>query len=226
MVTGEGETLNLALNHTRTYGRAVKETHFDIVRELTAADTALLAEERGIKPTQIKRLRDAHHHIARLVAEGLTNSEIREATGYTVSRISILKSDPAFAQLTSFYRQNLEQIRDEVYADSHRLTAAVRHVSLELILDRFEETPELISNDFALDTFKATADRSGQGPQTKSTSVSVNIDYAGRAAAGRLRASRPSVVDSTPMPALESTTGPGQTAGESDRDGGGSDAGS
>lgn len=182
--------MDLALDLTRSSGRAAKAVSVEIVRELTSADLALLETERGIKPSSIKRLRDAHHAMARLIAQGLSGTEISIITGYSQSRISILKADPTFSDLVTFYKNNLEALRDAAFADGQVKMAAVRNDLIEELHDRVLDAPETLSTDQILDGIKVTSDRTGLGPQSKSTNVNVNVDLAARVAAGRQRVER------------------------------------
>ena len=58
-----------------------------------------LAEgERGVNVApMLKRLRDSHHAVARLLAHGLTPFQVSLQTGYSPSRISTLQADPNFS---------------------------------------------------------------------------------------------------------------------------------
>lgn len=180
--------LDLAIDLTRSSGRAARPVSCEIVRELNAADLALLETEQGIKPNPIKRLRDSHHSLARLVAQGLSGHEMSVITGYSQSRISILKADPAFSELVAFYKANLERIRDELAADGIAKLTALFNDAVEEMHDRILDTPEVLSMDQLGDTAKFAADRIGLGPASKSTSVNINLDYAEQVAAGRRRA--------------------------------------
>ena len=181
----ENGDLDLALDLTRTSGRASKAVSVELVRQLNAADLVLLDTEKGIKPNAIKRLRDSHHTMARLVAEGLSGTEIAARTGYSQSRISILKSDPAFAELVAFYKSNVEEVRDAAFAEGMTKLAAAFNDAVEELQNRLHDNPELMSTDQVLDVIKATADRIGLGPASKSTNLNVTYNLAARVAAGR-----------------------------------------
>lgn len=59
---------------------------------------------RDAAPTRVAKFRDSHHAIARCYALGLRDCEVAAQTGYSLSRLSILKSDPAFGDLIERYR--------------------------------------------------------------------------------------------------------------------------
>jgi len=179
--------VDLDIEPIRTTGRAAKVVQGEIVRQLNSADLALLDTERGIKAPSLKKLRDSHHAIAKCVAQGLAGTEIAQITGYSQSRISILKADPAFQELVAFYSGKVQNAFEEANIDAAAKLAAVRNDILEELQDRLNDEPEKIPTETLLDGLKVTADRSGFGPASKSTNLNVNIDLADRIAAGRRR---------------------------------------
>jgi hypothetical protein len=177
--------LNLfGLGQPRTRGRSSRELHPTQGRELTSADLALLDTERGITAPALTRIRDSHHSLARCLATGMKPAEASIVTGYSGSRISILQADPAFRELVEFYRANTKM----AFADVHDRMAALNLDALQELQRRVEEDGENMSAEFLLDLVKLLADRTGHGPQTKSTNVNVNVDIAARMEAGRRRA--------------------------------------
>lgn len=182
--------MDLDLEPVRASGRAKQPLTAEIIREITPADLALLATEQGIKPPLIKALRDSHHAIARCVAEGKPNTETMLITGYSASRISILKADPAFQELVEFYRNSVEEARDEAFTDGLAKASAIRNDLMETYHDRLLDTPEAFDIEALESGIKTFADRSGLGPQSKSTNVNVNVDLAARVSAGRQRVAR------------------------------------
>ena len=169
-------------------GRPPKTAYGDVIRSLTEDDLALLKQERGVRPQPIKALREAHHSIARLIAEGRPNYEVASLTGYSQSRISILKVDPAFQELVEHYRGRVEELRDFDFEAGAARAKAIRDRVFDEIEDRLEDAPHTFCNADLRDLAKDFMDRTGLGPASKSTNVNVNIDYAERVARGRLRA--------------------------------------
>lgn len=174
---------DLGLTIIRTTGRASSPPVVISERELTPADLVLLSVEKGSKPPALKRIRDAHHSIARLVSEGRPAAEISAITGYSQSRLSILKSDPAFAELVEFYRG----AQNEVHADvTIRLQQALLN-SIEIMNEKLEDTPaDEIKFKELRENIKVLADRTGFGP-AKTTQVDVRIGFADRLEAARAR---------------------------------------
>lgn len=177
--------MDLDIPLPRTRGRAPKPVNAIQLRELTSADLALLSEEKGSKAPEIKAIRDSHHKLARLLASGCKPAEASLATGYSLSRISILLSTPAFQELLATYR---EGVQAEFYDFAGKM-ATLAASAVDELNERLEAQPEDFSTGQLLDVVKTMADRSGFGPSTKSTNVNVNVDLAGRLEAARRRAS-------------------------------------
>lgn len=206
---------DLALDLTRTSGRAAKAVQVEIVRALTVADLELLEMERGIKPVAVKRMRDSHHLIARYIAKGLSGAEVAALTGYSQSRISILRSDPAFSELAEFYRANLKDIQDEVDRSGYAKAVAIRDEAMDLVLDRLIDTPETVNLDQAAEIALKFGDRTGLVPASRSSSLVAHIDLADQVAAGRQRIEKLSAVVQASLPAPTPTAGPGETIDQS-----------
>ena len=67
--------MDLDLDILRTTGRASRPLQAELVREITPADLALLATEKGVKAAPIVKLRASHHALARCLAGGMKPSE-------------------------------------------------------------------------------------------------------------------------------------------------------
>lgn len=182
-------------------GRPGKEVAVEVIRELTSADLALIGTGPA-KVTSLKKIRDSHHNIARLLAEGKSNAEVSEVTGYGQSRISVLKGDPAFQDLISHYRKDVDLAQSIAFADNAMKMASINGDFLDELQDRLDNQPEAFSPDTILDAIKVLSDRTGLGAQSRSTNVNINLDYAGRVAAGRQRVSRLGL-ESSPGPVVE-----------------------
>lgn len=177
--------LNLDLHLS---GRKAHAVGAEVLRELTLSDLGLLATERGVQPTRLQRITDRHHALARCLATGMGATEAGLVTGYTGSRISVLRGDPAFEELIAFYQGDKAK---PVLDLQERMTSLALDATLEL-QDRLELDPEKVSTDQLLDTIKLTADRTGNGP--KQTNVNVNVNLGDRMKAARERAALPAPV--------------------------------
>lgn len=167
----------------RTKGRAGKQITFGPVRELAAADLALLASERGVKPTAILQLRERHHALARCLAGGISNTEASVITGYDPSRISILKSDPLFQALIEDYKSMSASVTADFVERANVLAVTVVNRLQEAVEN--EESP--LSPSTLLEIGKFTADRTGNAPTAKTQNVNVNVNLGDRLRAARER---------------------------------------
>jgi len=172
----------------------------ELARQIGDADLSLLGalEESSESPVAsgsglpvasgggLRRLRDSHHQLARLLARGVSNIEASSVTGYSASYISLLKKDPSFEELVAFYRSNEELAQADV---TFRLTALNLGFIGEL-QDRLEFHAEGMSNSFVLEAVKVLSDRTGHAPMAKSLNVNVNL--AGRLESARRRAAEAS----------------------------------
>lgn len=118
----------------------------------------------------LARIRGIHHELAKMLASGLRETEVAAATGYSLSRISVLKGDPAFKQLVDFY----SKASAEVFTDVRKQLATLSSDILGEIQDRLEQKPESFSPSALTELAKLTLDRSGFAPVTKSVSISAN----------------------------------------------------
>jgi hypothetical protein len=107
------------------------------VRDLTPDDLARLAEPtRAVVPATL-RLRQSHHTLARLIAQGTGNAEISAITGYAPATISRLRSDPALCELVAYYAQMAEQ----QFVDVHSRLAVLGTTAVEILQEKLDETP-------------------------------------------------------------------------------------
>lgn len=177
------EVLGLNLSGPRTRGRPPKPIEATLGRELTAADIEMLSVDRGVKPQAVARLRDSHHALARCLASGMKPADAALATGYSVSRISILQSDPAFADLLRHYRAGDQLIQSDIAARYQTMSLD----ALEILRERMLDEPDSFRPELLLEISKVWADRTGHGPQTKNQNLNVNIDLAARLESARRR---------------------------------------
>lgn len=180
----------------RTTGRAKTALSAEIERELEESDIASLLTERGVKAPQIVQLRERHHALARLIAEGHKPKEAAIMCRYTQSRLSILQGDPAFQELIAHYRT----VVNEQFVDFQQKLADLAIDAAGVLQERLEDAPEKVSDAMLLQIVTVGADRTGHGPSQK-TEVNVKIGMAERLASAnrRLNAMR----DVTPKEAAE-----------------------
>lgn len=189
--------MTLGLETLRLTGRAAMPIAAEFVRALTAEDLEMLSKERSVqKPKELSSLAmlsERHRNLARLIAMGKPDWECAVITGYTPSRISILKTDPAMKNLIKHYTEE----KDIVYVQAHEKMAQVASTGLDILQERLENPEEIakMSTGQLLQIIEVSADRSGMGPSSKSE-VNVNVNIAERLEAARKRArdaSRPQI---------------------------------
>jgi hypothetical protein len=117
---------------------------FQIIRSLTPDDLPDLVSPPPLGSTAptVQSLRASHHQLAQLLARGTAATEASLITGYSISRISILKSDPTFAELLASYAVN----RELVFADTLDRMRILGLSTLDELQDRLEADPARWSN--------------------------------------------------------------------------------
>lgn len=157
-----------------------------VSRELTEADKILLESQPVAvrNGTTLRRLRDSHHRIAKLLADGLRPGEVSQITGYSLSRISVLQADPAMQELIAFYTEN--KIKE--YSDFHARMADLGMDALQELHARLDEDPDKMDNDFLRGLVKDLADRTGHAPVSKNVNINAHVNLADRLTRARQRA--------------------------------------
>ena len=129
---------------------------YEVVRPLNEADLALLAQPASIQPnTELKRITDRHHALAKLLASGVAEGEAALIVGYESSRVSVLKQSPAFQELHAFYQKEAKEKFSSVL---DHMAGLSRDALLEL-RDRLEVSPERFSNLDLMRLMTETVDR-------------------------------------------------------------------
>lgn len=137
-------------------GRRPAPLDYLVTRELGAEDVVKLWELPAERVTPLKKLRYNHHLLAKAVASGKSLMECSAITGLTGARISVIKNDPAFMELVSFYAEELH----EVFVDVHARMASLGTSVLEELQERFEDAPDKFSKKELMELFTTMADRS------------------------------------------------------------------
>lgn len=174
--------MNLGL---RTTGRAVKPITAEVERELGLDDVASLMEERGVQAPTVAVLRERHHALARLVAEGMRPGEAALMLRYSQSRMSVLLGDPAFQELVEHYRG----LVNEEFVDFQKKLSELAIDAAHILQSRMEEKPEDLSDALVLQIVQVGADRTGHGPSQKSE-VNIKVGLAERISSAHERSLR------------------------------------
>jgi hypothetical protein len=144
----------------RLLGNVPRQLFIEHARDLTEADLAALATNRGTKPKSLVRIHASHHSLAKCLATGMKQSQAALVTGYNQSRISILLQDPAFSALVEDYRAEAKSI----FADLAERMNNMSLDAIELLQERLHDNPETFSIPLLIDVVKTFADRTGHGP--------------------------------------------------------------
>lgn len=180
----------------RLAGRPSSHVEFSVVRELSIEDLDELAAPRASSGSGLKKIQSKHHHLAKLLAQGMSPGEAGIISGYSSSRVSILQADPTFQELLAFYRQ----MDDEAFKETRELLGDVTRDALGILSDRLEEQPDDFSNRELLQIIEKGADRSGNGPSQK-VEHNHNIGLSARLAQARDRLAEEKFIDITPKDA-------------------------
>ena len=161
------------MSEFKTKGRKLSALELEILGPIEPQD--LIAREEGGLPTSevptIAKLRGIHHEIAQLLAQGLSETEVSAITSYSLSRISILKRDPSFKDLVTFYQKQ----KTEQFADVQKRLATLSLDAIGEIQERLAEKPDSISTSQLIELSKVTLDRAGYSPVAKSQNISVSM---------------------------------------------------
>lgn len=165
----------------------------DVVTEWgpLTAEHAQLAEAHaasgnviGVASPNVKALRHTHHRLAQLLAGGMDETVAAKLCNYTVNRVSILKSDPAFAELLAHYAST----KDEAFADFVDAAAALNLDMMGKLQQILDEEPERLSPTHIMDAIKLLSDRTGHAPVTKTQNVNVHLNLGDKLRLARERA--------------------------------------
>jgi hypothetical protein len=165
-------------------GKIARAPTISNVRALTRDDLGILKEKRvpisqSANGGVVQRLRDPHHRIARLIAAGLRNDEVCQRSGYSITRVMVLKADPAFQELIAKYREKIDAswVKEQ---DDFQSLAMANMVKAEAMiaekLEAAEETGEFLPTRELIAISRDAADRFGYGK--RQTNLNINGDFA------------------------------------------------
>ncbi len=189
------------MSRVQAKGAVAAPVEISDIRVLSRADLHVLAEKR---PGQVvQTLRDSHQRMARAVAMGLSNSEVAGLCGCSLTRVSMMRGDPAFKELVAHKRAMID-VEWAVEADAVvgylRDNALKAQAMLSDKLDAAMEQNEFLPTRDLLGIAELGLDRTGYGKVNKN--VNINVDFAkqledARKRSASLRESRS--IEATPM---------------------------
>jgi hypothetical protein len=125
-------------------------------------------------PHDLKKLREKHHCVARLIAGGMQQRMVATISGYSESYLSILLNGPAMQELVEMYR--IQQGASAQLIVEKLQTVGM--TAVEKLADKIET--DSLNNNELIQVAKLGLDRSNHGPSSKSHVVNENhqIDHA------------------------------------------------
>lgn len=170
-------------------------------RPLTREDLDKVTEKRNID--SVKKLRDSHHMVARLLAAGLPRTLVARRSGYSLNRVDTLLLDPSFQNLLTHYREAVTadvkgEMDDFLELATNNMLKAERQIADKL--DEAMSKDEFLPTRDLLAISRDAADRFGYGKKT--TNVNVNIDFAAKLEAALRRSDAARVVEGSAVVSL------------------------
>jgi hypothetical protein len=132
----------LGLGPARGGRRTAEPLQVEVIRELTSDDLPSLRTGHSPAPRSLAVIRHSHHQLAQLLARGTSQTDAALITGYSPAYISVMKDDPAFAELLTHY----SSVSEEKFAD---VLERMRSMGLST-LDELQNRLELESENWSV----------------------------------------------------------------------------
>lgn len=159
--------------------RRVKQRFLSGIRPMTREDMATTLGPVYQPMHNLKKLRDSHHRVARLLAVGLRLEQVAEATGYAIETIRQLAPSPAMVELVAKYRPTVDRAYEESVSAYYSYATRNLVMSERMLADRLEASDEDGKPIAVRDLIAVSADRADRlGFGKRSTQVNVNADFA------------------------------------------------
>lgn len=136
----EHELMAVALGPPRGGKKPQVEIEWSVVRALDQDDLVKMAsgDLPAVQGGGVLKIRHSHHLLAQALATGRTQAEVSLLTGYSPSYISIIKEDPAFAELLAYYAGN----REKAFVDVLDRMKSLGLSSLDELQARLADDPD------------------------------------------------------------------------------------
>lgn len=160
-------------------GRRSAPVRAEISRSLSAEDLMELAtpSENPVGTPLLKQIRSSHHELARLLAQGEKQVRISQITGFSQTRISILKADPSFQELMIYYEEMETQTFEKARVDVAERLHSLGVDTLEVLHERVRDDPDSLDGKTLIGLAELTLDRIGHGKQsTVNNNVTHSVD--------------------------------------------------
>jgi len=170
----------LVLGSARGGKRVAPPVEVEVVRALTQDDVPLLLAPPPVGSTapSVQKMRHQHHLLARTLAEGHSHAAAALITGFSVSRISILSSDPTFQHLLQHYTDN----KDLIFTDLMERMKTLGLSTLEELQARLDEKPDEWSKRELMDLaelllVKGKGPGAGAASAAGSPAVAISVSF-------------------------------------------------
>lgn len=151
------------------------DSGFDL--EVIGAVTEVAGEEPVRVPvSRVARLAHSHHMAARLIARGLSLTQVSLQTGYSYGRLASLKEDPTFKELIVYYERSENDLQGQVEERMLVVAEDIRQAIHEKVLD----DPEDVKFGELIEAAKMFYDRAGYAPVQRSVNKNVNLNIGAR----------------------------------------------
>lgn len=146
----------------------------DDLRELMLSSDLGSEPVEDDDPSDLKKIREKHHSVARMIAGGLSQRMVSNLCGYSESYLSVLLNNPSMVELVELYR--IQQGQSSQLIVEKLKTVGLR--ATEQLEDRLEEGK--LNNQELLSLAKLGLDRGGHGPTSNQHIVSEQhvVDHA------------------------------------------------
>ena len=142
-------------------GKAPRELFLQYVRDISLEDLqTILVTELGSEHRPLQRIRQVHHSIAMLLAQGKEEVDVSRITGRSPANIRMLKQDPAFQNLLRHYTQ----MGVQAMADVFQQLSDTGQAALAALQEKLEEDPDSIPDNLKIKIVEVAMDRTGHGP--------------------------------------------------------------
>ena len=95
----------------------------------------------------VERFRESHHAVAKMFASGMPPDQIRQRTGYSTRRLTLLFGDPSFQELIAVYAQRVDERWNanlDTFLDLGMGNMIRAEAQIAEHLDKSEDTGELL----------------------------------------------------------------------------------
>lgn len=140
----------------------------DLAAALSSPDVQLptsasIAADPEADGKDLKKLKEKHHSVARLIAGGMTQRMVAAIAGYSESYVSILLDNPSMQELVGFYRTGYQSANEAI---TERLRRAAG-TAVELLEAQMQVEGTATDPNILLGVAKLGYDRSGHGPSSQ-----------------------------------------------------------